>query len=179
MVRVTISGPAGSGTSTLSRTLMERYGYSHLNGGDVFRQEAERRGLSLRAFGKLCDDDPSVDKILDNHLRESMQAIDGPDIIESRLSGWWAHQLKISIPRICLVASVDARARRLSEREGTDLELARRLAMERDARDHRRLQVLYDIDLTSSEPYTLVLDTDSLSPKEVTELIIEHMELVV
>ena len=175
MVRITISGPAGSGTSTLSQVLMNQYGYTHLNGGDVFRQEAERRGLSLRTFGTLCDDDPSVDKILDEHLRQSMIAEDGPDIVESRLSGWWAYQLRIEIPRIYLQASVDARAHRVSAREGSELELARRLAMERDARDRRRLQDLYGIDLASTEPYTLVLDTDGLSPGDVAREVMEHM----
>ncbi|MAK78135.1 MAG: cytidylate kinase [Euryarchaeota archaeon] len=175
MVRITISGPAGSGTSTLSQALMNQYGYTHLNGGDVFRQEAERRGLSLRAFGTLCDDDSSVDKILDEHLRQSMLTEGGPDIVESRLSGWWAYQLQIEIPRIYLQASVDARAHRVSAREGSELELARNLAMERDARDRRRLQDLYGIDLASTEPYTLVLDTDGLSPDEVAREVMEHM----
>ncbi|HJN55638.1 MAG TPA: cytidylate kinase family protein [Candidatus Poseidoniales archaeon] len=178
MVHITVSGPAGSGTSTLSQVLMERYGYTHLNGGDVFRREAESRGLSLSSFGELCDVDSSVDTILDDHLRQSMLVVDGPDIVESRLSGWWAYQMQIEIPRICLHASVDARAHRVSEREGTELEVARKLAIERDSRDRRRLQELYGIDLASPEPYTLVLDTDGLSPEEVARQVMEHMEVV-
>ena len=37
MVRITVSGHPCSGTSTLVSGLMDHYGWSSLNGGDVFR----------------------------------------------------------------------------------------------------------------------------------------------
>ena len=54
MTRITVSGHPGSGTSTLVQGLIERFGWTALNGGDVFRNEAARRGMSLQEFGELC-----------------------------------------------------------------------------------------------------------------------------
>ena len=51
MVRITISGHPGSGTSTLVAAICEARGWSSLNGGDIFRQEAKNRNFSLGEFG--------------------------------------------------------------------------------------------------------------------------------
>ena len=90
MVRITVSGHPGSGTSTLVSGLMDHYGWSSLNGGDVFREEAKRRGMSLADFGTLCTTDLEVDRQLDALLQERMSATGAEEIVESRLSGWWA-----------------------------------------------------------------------------------------
>ena len=87
MVRVTVSGHPGSGTSTLVAALAERYGWSTLNGGQIFREEAARRGLDLGAFGRLCGVDSSVGRGLDARHQERMQADGGPDVVESRMQG--------------------------------------------------------------------------------------------
>ena len=75
MVNVTVSGHPGSGTSTLVRGLVERFGWSSLNGGDVFREEAKRRGMTLGEFGELCKNELEVEAALEaNRLRA---AVDG------------------------------------------------------------------------------------------------------
>ena len=93
MVRITISGHPGSGTSTLVQLLSEQKGWSSLNGGELFRQEAKRRNMSLAEFGQLCQDNLDVDRELDTLLKNEMlrEDADAPSIVESRLSGWWAY----------------------------------------------------------------------------------------
>ena len=54
MVRITVSGLPGSGTSTLVQGICQVKGWSALNGGDVFREEAANRGLSVADFSQLC-----------------------------------------------------------------------------------------------------------------------------
>ena len=90
MVRITISGHPGSGTSTLVQHLSEQKEWSSLNGGELFRQEAKRRNLSLAEFGQLCKDNLDIDRELDTLLKNEMLRKDAgaPSIIESRLSGW-------------------------------------------------------------------------------------------
>ena len=85
MVRITVSGHPGSGTSTLVQSLVKRYDWTSLNGGDVFREEAQRREMTLADFGRLCNDEPEVDRSLDALLRERMQGSDAADVVESRL----------------------------------------------------------------------------------------------
>jgi cytidylate kinase len=72
MLQVTISGHPGSGTSTLVSLLCEAKGWSSLNGGELFRQEAKRRNMTLADFGQLCKEDLEVDRQLDALLKEQM-----------------------------------------------------------------------------------------------------------
>ena len=91
MVRITISGHPGSGTSTLVKLLSESKGWNSLNGGELFRQEAKRRNMTLADFGELCKNDLDVDRELDALLKQEMLRNDeqAPAIVESRLAGWW------------------------------------------------------------------------------------------
>ena len=95
LLRITISGAPGSGTSTLVRKIQHTTGWSALNGGEVFRTEAKRRNLTVGEFSELCKQDLDVDRSLDRLLKDSMTKTDGPEIIESRLAGWWANELAI------------------------------------------------------------------------------------
>ena len=123
MVRITISGHPGSGTSTLVNLLRESKNWTSLNGGELFRQEAKRRNMSLADFGQLCKDDLNVDRELDALLKEQMLRSDeeAPSIVESRLAGWWAYQLDLDIPRIWLEVDEMERAQRVQSREGGEI----------------------------------------------------------
>jgi cytidylate kinase len=53
MVKITVSGHPGSGTSTLVSKLVQSYNWTSLNGGDVFRSEAKKRGMTLADYAEL------------------------------------------------------------------------------------------------------------------------------
>ena len=89
---VTISGHPGSGTSTLVDGLCESLNWGKLNGGQVFRDMANQREMTLEEFGQFCIQDESVDKELDDLLSQTMQSENSPEIVESRLAGWWAYK---------------------------------------------------------------------------------------
>jgi cytidylate kinase len=78
MLRLTVSGPPGSGTSTLVSKLCEERGWSSVNGGELFRNEASRRGLSVEEFSALCKQDLDVDRSLDTLLKQVLTDSDAP-----------------------------------------------------------------------------------------------------
>jgi cytidylate kinase len=166
MVKFTISGLPGSGTSTLVGTLCDELGYTSLNGGDVFRDEAANRGLSVASFSELCISNSTVDRALDQRLVESMNDPQGPDIVESRLAGWWAYREGIKCHRIWIEVDLEERLRRVALREGDDLQ-RRQESMIREEADRQRYSELYGIDILSMEPYTLVIDASMLNAEEV------------
>jgi len=176
MVNVTISGHPGSGTSTLVRGLMDRFGWSSLNGGDVFREEAKRRGLSLGAFGELCKNELDVDRSLDELLRQRMQGDDAANIVESRLAGWWAHRLNLPCLRIWLDVSDEERARRVSGREGLAFDEALEANRARAAVDGERFMLLYGLVPEDPEPYTHVLDATSLNASQILDHVVALLE---
>lgn len=176
MVNVTVSGHPGSGTSTLVRGLMDRFGWTSLNGGDVFREEAKRRGMSLGDFGELCKNELDVDRSLDELLRQRMQGADAANIVESRLAGWWAYRLELPCLRIWLDVSDEERARRVSEREGLAFEDALEANRARAAVDGERFMLLYDLVPEDPEPYTHVLDATTLNATQILDHVVALLE---
>ena len=176
MVNVTVSGHPGSGTSTLVRGLMDRFGWTSLNGGDVFREEAKRRGMSLGDFGELCKNELDVDRSLDELLRQRMQGPDAANVVESRLAGWWAYRLELPCLRIWLDVSDEERARRVSEREGLAFADALEANRARAAVDGERFMLLYDLVPEDPEPYTHVLDATTLNATQILDHVVALLE---
>jgi len=176
MVRLTVSGHPGSGTSTLVHGLMERFGWDSLNGGDVFREEAKRRDMSLAAFGELCKNELDVDRSLDALLKERMQGENSADIVESRLAGWWAHQLNLPCLRLWLDVNDEERARRVAHREGLTLEAASEANARRSEVDGARFRALYGLVPDDPEPYTHVVDASTLNASQILEHVVALLE---
>ena len=84
MLRLTVSGPPGSGTSTLVQKICQSRGWSSLNGGEIFRAEAANRGLSVVEFSALCKHDLAVDRALDTNFKNILSSPDSPDVVDSR-----------------------------------------------------------------------------------------------
>ncbi|RJU93559.1 MAG: cytidylate kinase [Candidatus Poseidoniales archaeon] len=176
LVKLTVSGHPGSGTSTLVKALMERNDWTSLNGGDVFREEAKRRGMSLGDFGELCHNEPEVDRSLDELLKQRMKGTDGADIVESRLAGWWAYRLDLPCLRLWLDVDDEERARRVAHREGLTVEDALQANQQRAAVDGERFRVLYDLVPEDPEPYTHVIDATSLNASQILEHVVALLE---
>ncbi len=167
LLKVTISGPPGSGTSTLVAKIADSRGWESLNGGDVFREEARSRGLSVEELSAEAKEDTDVDRHLDELLQKRMSSPESPEIVESRLSGWWAHKNDLECLRVWVSVSDKERARRIQKREGGELSDCLRRSQQRQEDDMARYSSLYGIDLDDMSPYHLVIDADSKDESEV------------
>ena len=165
---ITISGPAGSGKSTAATELAARLGSDHVSGGDIFRELAAERGLSLVAFNQLAEEDGSIDRDLDRRLREVAAARDDL-VLESRLAGWMAGGHADF--RIWLDAPLPVRADRIADREGKDPDLARTETEARADSEATRYEAYYGIDIEDLSIYDLVLNTARLDPDGVVDAI--------
>ncbi|MBC8437637.1 MAG: AAA family ATPase [Euryarchaeota archaeon] len=175
LVKVTVSGHPGSGTSTLVKQLCRNNEWTYLNGGDVFRTVAKERGISLEEFSITCENEPEVDRTLDSKLISSMTNPSGPEIVESRLSGWWAFREEIPCLRVWLEVSVDERAKRVVNREGGSLKDATTRILDRMVSDQIRYDRLYQIDLGDMTPYNCIIESDNLSPDEITLIVTKQL----
>ncbi len=171
LVKITVSGPPGSGTSTLVEKLANEYSWQSLNGGDIFRKEAKDRNLTVGQFSELCKTNLDVDKSLDEILKKEIENPDGAEIIESRLSGWWAHLMEVDCLRVWVNVSPEECARRIQKREGGKFDDRLVLSQQRQIDDKERYRILYDIDLDDMSPYSLIIDTDDISAEEVFSIV--------
>ncbi len=171
LVKITVSGPPGSGTSTLVEKLANEYSWQSLNGGDIFRKEAKDRNLTVGQFSELCKTNLDVDKSLDEILKKEIENPNGAEIIESRLSGWWAHLMEVDCLRVWVNVSPEECARRIQKREGGNFDDRLVLSQQRQIDDKERYRILYDIDLDDMSPYSLIIDADDISAEEVFSIV--------
>lgn len=162
---VTVGGLPGTGTSTLCGILEKELGLPYVYAGQIFRQEAASRGLSLAELNELAQTDKSVDLALDKRQIELLRR--GNLILEGRMAGWLSHRYEIVAIRVWVVCDEDERIRRLVERDGGDLEEQRRATAERVAQEQDRYRRYYDADVNDRSIYDLVLDSTGLSPPEL------------
>jgi cytidylate kinase len=171
LLKVTISGPPGSGTSTLVSRISESRGWASLNGGDIFRAEAKTRGLTVEQLSSEAKKDLDVDRTLDSILQKLMSSNESPEIVESRLSGWWAHKNNLNCLRVWVNVSEEERARRIQKREGGGFVKCLQKSKKRQKDDMERYSDLYDINLDDMSPYNLIIDADEKGELEVYQAV--------
>ena len=167
---ITISGEPGSGKTTVARLLAKRLGVPHVYAGDLFRQEAKRRGLTLEEFNELCERDHSIDRALDDAM--AARARQSNVVLEGRLAGFLAAQQGLHALKVWLTAGDEVRARRVAEREDGDWREIVRTNQARHRSDARRYQAIYGFDLNDTSVYDVILSTDDQTPAALVEQLI-------
>jgi predicted cytidylate kinase len=162
-MRITISGPPGSGKSTVCKMLSDRLGIECVISGMVFREMAKEQGLDLEEFGKLAELQPRFDRLLDERMVRTAKEKKNV-ILEGRLTAHMLSRNGIRATKIFLHADIDIRAKRIAGRE------------EREECEASRYRNFYGIDLSDKSVYDLVIDTTNLSPEQVVDIIISHLE---
>ncbi|MGE4275010.1 MAG: (d)CMP kinase [Candidatus Methanomethylophilaceae archaeon] len=175
-MRLTISGPPGSGKTTVCQLLSERTGMDMYVFGRVFRELAAEKGLSLAELGRLAEEDFSVDRMIDGRLLDTARQREDI-ILESRLAAHLLTREGIPAFRVYLDASVPVRAERIGHREGESAEQAEAAMMDRAASEADRYRKYYGIDIQDRSVYDLVLDTGPLSPEEIVDIIVKKAGL--
>ena len=170
---LTISGPPGSGKSTVAVAVAEAFDLEHVSGGDIFRALADERGHTLAEFNALAEDDDAIDRALDRRLRETAAERDDV-VLESRLSGWMAGEH--ADLKVWLDAPLDVRAARIADREGKAVATAREETETREASERSRYLDYYDIDFDDRSIYDLGLNTARWSPDACVEIVLGAVE---
>lgn len=166
-MRITLSGPPGSGTTSLARYLAGKHGYRVISAGEMFRALAQERGMSLATFGALAASDPSVDKLIDARQKETAEAADDI-VVEGRLSGWMVANADL---RVWLKASMACRIGRVSFRDGEEEAAARLHTEERQACERTRYMTYYNIDIDDLSVYDLVLSSERWGVDALGEIV--------
>jgi cytidylate kinase len=155
-MRITVSGLPGSGTTSLSRYLAERHGFTMISAGEVFRQLAKEHDMELAAFGRLAEEDPAFDQMIDARQKEIARGRDNI-IVEGRLSGWMVEDADL---KIWLHAPISCRIKRIAFRDQiTDEKTAEELTRERETCEAARYRTYYAIDIGDLSIYHLVLNS--------------------
>jgi cytidylate kinase len=168
---ITISGVPGSGKTTVARLVAGELGLEHVYAGEIFRRQAEARGIPLADYLRMAETEPSIDRELDEHMRR--RAAEGRCVLEGRLTAYLAQQAGVPALKVFLDASETVRAERIAGREGGAT--AERLCeiQAREESDRRRYRQIYGVDYHDPALYDRIMETDRRTPEELARDIVE------
>jgi predicted cytidylate kinase len=174
-MRLTISGPPGSGKTTVCDKLSSVLSLKAVVFGRIFREIAEERNLTLSELGEMAEKDFSIDELIDSRLVRIARENDDI-ILESRLSAYMLTRNSIPAFRIYLDASPDVRIKRIGMRDSETFEQALTSTAERQASEEKRYMAYYGIDINDTSVYDIMINTDSIDPDQVVRKIIGALE---
>ncbi|MBI4144817.1 nucleoside monophosphate kinase [Candidatus Woesearchaeota archaeon] len=173
---ITVTGSAGSGKSTVAKLLAQKLKYRHFSAGDLRRQIASERGMTIEEFNKLGETNPDTDRLADERLAE-LGKQDGI-VVDGRL-GWRF------IPRSFKVfLRIDEKVaaerilkdhlagKRRSERKLKTVNDVLDEIAERTRSDVARYKKWYHLDYRDPKHYDLVIDTTNLTPEQIVDRIL-------
>jgi cytidylate kinase len=176
---------AGTGKSTLSKKLAQKYKLKYYSGGDALKALATEEGYNSSSRGwwesseglgflEKREKNLKFDKAVDDKLLEYAQQ--GNVLLDSWTMPWL---LKTGF-KIWLVASIEKRAERVAKRDKITVKEALQVLKEKEARTKAIYKKLYGFALGEDfAPFHLVLDTDNLNAEEVFQVLSMVMDNVV
>ncbi|MDR0877361.1 MAG: cytidylate kinase family protein [Treponema sp.] len=166
-IRIAISGKSGCGNTTISKNVADALSLRFIN--FTFRSLAKEQNISLEEVLEKAAKDDWWDREVDSR-QVALAHEDGGCVLGSRLAIW---MLKEADLKVYLTAKSLTRAKRIVKREGGSLEDVAAFTEERDRQDHGRYLRIYQIDNDVYDFAGLIINTDDLSPEEISAIIIE------
>ncbi len=171
---LTISGQIGSGKSTLAREIAKRFNLRYISAGEIMRNMAAEKGMSLIEFSKFAELNSSVDKEIDE--RQMALAREGDCIAEGRIS---AHFLDSQL-KIFLVTPLEMRAKRIMERDDINtIEKAIKQIKAREESERKRYMKIYGFDFEDFDNYDLIINSARFTKEKLADIVSGIVEKVI
>jgi len=162
LIIIAISGPHGSGKSTIAKAIAKELNLRYVSAGEIFRKKAKELGLDIIEFSKYVAEHPEIDIEIDEEMKK--EARKGNVVLDSQLAYWMVRELNpISI---LVIANKEDRIRRIMQREGVSYEKAKEDVEIRDRIEKERFKRLYGVDLWNLNDFHVVINTSKLTKEE-------------
>ncbi len=181
-MNITITGNLGSGKSSIGKVLKEK-GYEIVSTGNIFRELAMEKGLSVEEFNKQVNEatrrgDHSVDQMIDDTTARIGRERDNI-MFDSRLA--WNF-----VPdsfKVFVITDIDEASRRVfndSVRANSESyesqEACKKALVHRQEMESVRFKEIYEIDYYDMSNYNFVIESTNAAPAEIAEEILSKME---
>lgn len=181
-MNITITGNLGSGKSSIGKVLKEK-GYEIVSTGNIFRELAMEKGLSVEEFNKQVNEatrrgDRSVDQMIDDTTAKIGRERDNI-MFDSRLA--WNF-----VPdsfKVFVITDIDEASRRVfndSVRANSESyesqDACKKALVHRQEMESVRFKEIYDIDYYDMSNYNLVIESTNAAPAEIAAEILEKLE---
>ena len=163
---ITISGLHGTGKSTYAKAISEEFNLRHMSAGELFRQMASERGVSVEELSRIAERNKDIDHLIDEKTKA--EASKGNVILDGLLVGWMASDY--ADLKIYLKCPDEVRLRRIAERDGITCEKAWKTTTFREDAEKKRFKRLYNIEMDDLSTYDLIINTGLMSIKSNIEV---------
>ena len=176
--KISLSGLAGSGKSSVGKLLAKKLNYEFVSVGNYSRQLAvDKFGMSINQFQDYCKNNPEMDKKIDQYFNYNCESKSNL-IIDYRLA---FHFLNDCF-HVFLTVSDDIAIKRITQSNDRELELngssdIHQQIKTRNENMRLRFEEIYNVDFTNHKNYKLIINTDNRSLEEVAQLIYKNFEL--
>lgn len=179
---ITIAGTAGSGKSTVAKIVAKILGWKHYSMGDMQRDTAKRKGISLAQLGELQKRDSVIDREIDQ-IQESYGRQENQFVIDSRL-GWYkipnSFKVFLEVDHEIAVERIWSDFQKNPTRNVEKFETPKSLSeglKERFKCEQERYREYYGIENHHDKNhFHLSLNTADYTPEQVADKIIEEYE---
>ncbi|MGQ9588635.1 MAG: (d)CMP kinase, partial [Thermoplasmata archaeon] len=137
---------------------------------------ALERKLDLGAFGRLAEEDETIDRELDERMI-ALARNNGNIVLEGRLSGPLLKMRKIPVFAVFVTASEQVRAERIARREGRNVDDVLREMRSRERSEKKRYLAYYGIDPYDRSIYDLWIDSSNLPADKIAEMVVERARM--
>lgn len=179
-VKITLSGNAGSGKSTIGKILSEELRVTFLSVGEICRKKATSLEMDINQFQEFLKSNPNFDKYMDRHIVEYAK-FHREYVLDYRLG---FHFLPESF-KVLLKVNEETSLNRVAKRSGRDEDFSKQTATEkillirnRNELMRRRFINTYGADFNDENNYDLVIDTDTSTPPEIVETIFSNFRFL-
>lgn len=179
---ISFSGDEGSGKSTAAQKMTDKLNIPRFYMGQILRDMAKSKGLTILEYVQSGENDPNVDKEVDDYMLKLSQE-NKNCVIESRTA---FHIIPDSI-KIYLKVGSEQGAKRIFKQlqeENTRNEIKNKLTLaevikkikDRRKTDDSRYKKYYGVNIRDEKNYDYVLDTTDLSIDQVFQKIIAFVK---
>lgn len=182
-MKITISGTLGSGKSTVAKMLAEKLKYEYYSTGQIMRDMAIKKNISLNDISKIAGKDFSIDKEIDDY-QVSIGKEKNNFVLEGRLGFHFVPDSikiflkcdeQVAVQRV-LKGLKEKDPLRLNEGLKENEESILKNFKERRDSENERYKTLYGITQDDKSNFDLIIDTTSIPPDEVCSKIIEFVK---
>jgi cytidylate kinase len=170
---IVINGDLGSGKTTIARLIAERTGLRSISIGDLYREIAQRRGMSALELNLHAERDEEIDRYVDD-LQRQMAESSEQLVVDSRLAWlFFRAALKVHLVTDPVVAAGRVFARPADQVESySSIDEAADSLKSRSESERQRFITKYGVDKERLRNYDLICDTTRADPAGIADWVL-------